>query len=394
MDTDALVCLQQTRRGAGERWFKVYRVDVPSPDDFVERMERYVRRTHFDGAVTAPHWFDTGDGPVMKARLAELGEKLVPFATVGVFVATHRAVEPFLAVPMAVDLVPALADAVRVREYRAADCDTDGNTDGDTDGGVGADAGGTGATLAPAPDATPVRTVDAGTFEAPLAGEAGEGGRTEWFHLVTLRAAYRLLVGPRTGVVDRVTHSSAGSRTGSGDAGGGHLTMRVRDGGGVLCVDLLDSAPLKRLNRDVLFLGYAPADERTGDGGEVDGALTAALHDTGRLRYRHARHLWHVRHGHTDERFATAARNEAEPPYGDERAATRAAFLEALCERYGAALAPFSGGSYGAALRWTTGTRSDTFSLNEPPTFDHDPAVEVVDRLDPAFVPEKRKKRF
>lgn len=378
MDPDALVCFQQTRRGAGERRFKVYRVDVPSLDALVARAGEYVRRTHFDGPVTAPHWLDTGDGPVMEARLAELGGKLVPFATFDVVVVTHKAVEPFLAVPMAVDLVPALSAAVRVREYRAADCDADG-----------ADA-----TLAPRPDAEPLRTVDADTFAAPLSGEAGGGGRMEWFHLVALRAAYRLLVGPRTGVVDYVERGSTSSRTRSGDTGGDHPTMRVRDGEGVLCVDLLDPGPLKRLDRDALFLNYAPAAERSGDGGEVERALAAALRETGRLRYRHARHLWHVRRGETDERFAQAARNESEPAYADERAATRGVFLEALAERYGTALAPFSGGRYGAALRWETGTRPDTFSLTEAPTFTHDAAADVAARVDPDYVPERRRKRF
>ncbi|WP_435063647.1 hypothetical protein [Halobaculum sp. EA56] len=364
MDSDALVCFQQVRRGSGERWFKVYRVDVDSPDPFVDRMGTYVRRTHFDDAVTPPHWFDTGGGPVMEGRLAELGEKLVPFSTFDLFVVTHKTVQPFLAVPMAVDVVPVLSDAVRIREYDGADCDV----------------GGADATLAPAAGAEPTRTVDGDAFAAPLSGEAGEGGRLEWFHLLSLRAAYRLLVGPRTGVVD---------------ADGDHPTMRVRDGDGVLCVDLLDAGALKRLNRDVLFLDYAPdEDDDEGGAGTLDGALTRALRDTARLRWRFATHLWHVRHDETDERFASIARNETEPTYEDERATTRATFLEALAERYGAALAPFSGGSYGAALRWETGTRADTFSLNESPTFDHDDPADVVARVGPDFVPEKRRKRF
>jgi len=360
MDSDALVCFQQVRRGSGERWFKVYRAPVDSPDSFVDRMGEYVRRTHFDDVVTAPHWFDTRDGPVMEGRLAELGETLVPFSSFDLFVVSHGTVQPFLAVPMAVDVVPVLAEAVRTREYRAADCDTDGEEP----------------TLSPTADAEPVRTVDADTLAAPLSGEAAEGGRLEWFHLFSLRAAYRLLVGPRTGVVD---------------TDGEHPTMRVPDGDGVLCVDLLDTRRLKRLNRDALFLDYAPDGEGDGSIGE---ALTAALRETGRLRYRHASHLWHVRNGETDERFASAARNEAEPPYEDELAATRAAFLEALSDRYGAALAPFSGGAYGAALRWETGTRADTFTLNEEPQFTHDDAVDVVDRVDADFVPERRQKRF
>jgi len=359
MDSDALVCFQQVRRGSGERWFKLYRVALDSPDSFVDRMGTYVRRTHFDDAVTAPHWFDTGDGPVTEGRLAELGEKLVPFSSFDLFVVTHGTVQPFLAVPMAVDVVPVLAGAVRTREYRAADCDTDGAEP----------------TLTPAPGAEPARTVDADTLAAPLSGEAAEGGRLEWFHLFSLRAAYRLLVGPRTGVVD---------------TDGEHPTMRVPDGDSVLCVDLLDAARLKRLDRDVVFLDHT-ADDPDRSPAE---ALTRALRETGRLRYRYASHLWHVRNDETDERFASAARNEAEPPYEEELAATRAAFLEALSDRYGSALAPFSGGAHGAALRWETGTRADTFALNEEPRFAHDAVADVVDRLDADFVPDKRRKRF
>lgn len=359
MDSDALVCFQQSRRGTGERWFKGYRVGVDVPDEFVDRMGQYVRRTHFDGPVAPPHWFDTADGPVMKARLAELGETVVPFATSDVYVVTHKLVQPFLAVPMAVDVIPTLANGVRTREYRADDCDTDGDD----------------ATLAPAPDATPTRVIDGDTFSPPLADEAARGGRIEWFHLFALRAAYRLAVGPRTGVVDT-----------SGD----HPTMRVRDGDGVLCLDLLDTRVLKRINRDVLFLDYTPDDED----GSLDRALTEALRDTARLRYRFATHLWNVRHGENDQWFAGIARNKSKPKYADELAATRGAFLEALAERYGLALAPFSGGVSGAALRWETGTRADTFSLSEPPTFAHDDAVDVMDRVDAGYVPEKRKKRF
>ncbi|MFC7097585.1 hypothetical protein [Halobaculum marinum] len=360
MDSDALVCFQQTRRGAGERSYKVYRVDVDSPDRFVDRMDEYVRRTHFDGPVTAPHWFDIAGGPEMQCRLAELGENLVPFATTDVYVVTHKGVRPLLGVPMAVDIVPVLADAIRTREYRGADCDTDGED----------------ATLAPAADASPTRVVDSEAFAAPLSGDAAPGGRTEWFHLFALRAAYRLAVGPRTGVVDT-----------SGD----HPTMRVRDGDGVLCLDLLDTGALKRINRDVLFLDYLPAEE---SGHSLDEALTLALRDSARLRYRYASHLWHVRHGETDRRFATVARNKAEPQYADERAATRGEFLEALAAEFGSSLTPFSGGVAGAALRWETGTRADTFSLNEEPTFTHDTAADVMAQVDPGYVPEKRKKRF
>ncbi|MFC7136055.1 hypothetical protein [Halobaculum litoreum] len=360
MDSDALVCFQQTRRGTGERWYKVYRVGVDSPDRFVDRLDEYVRRTHFDGPVTPPHWFDTADGPVLKCRLAELGEKLVPFSTAEVFVVAHKSVESFLAVPMAVDLVPVLADAVRTREYRGADCDLAGEEP----------------TLAPAPDATPTRVLDGDAFAAPLSGEAATGGRVEWFHLFALRAAYRLAAGPRTGVVD---------------TDGDHPTMRVRDGDGVLCVDLLDTGALKRIHRDLVFLDFAPGEESARS---VDEALTLALRDTARLRWRYASHLWHVRHGETDRRFAAVARNKSEPQYADERAATRGEFLEALCAEYGASLAPFSGGVSGAALRWETGTRADTFLLNEEPAFAHDSAADVMDRVDPSYVPEKRKKRF
>ncbi|SHH67933.1 hypothetical protein [Halobaculum gomorrense] len=364
MDSDALVCFQQTRRGTGERWYKVYRVGVDSPDGFVDRMGEYVRQTHFDGPVTAPHWFDTGGGPAMQCRLAELGEKLVPFSTADVFVVTHRTVRPLLAVPMAVDIVPVLAEGIRTREYAGADCDTDGDDP----------------SLAPAPDATPTRVVDADAFDPPLSGAAASGGRIEWFHLFALQAAYRLAVGPRTGVVE---------------TGGDHPTMRVRDGDGVLCLDLLDTGALKRIDRDLLFLDYALDADAGGDADRsVDESLTLALRDTARLRWRYASHLWHVRHGETDERFASIARNKTEPTYADERAAARGAFLDALCEAYGASLAPFSTGVAGAALRWETGTRADTFSLNEAPSFTHDSVAEVMDRVDPGYVPEKRKKRF
>lgn len=360
MDSDALVCFQQTRRGTGERWYKVYRVGVDSPDGFAERMGEYVRRTHFDGPVTAPHWFDTAGGPAMKCRLAELGEKIVPFSTSDVFVVTHKEVRPLLAVPMAVDIVPALAVGIRTREYAGSDCDIDGDDP----------------TLAPATAATPTRVADADVFDPPLSGAAAPGGRIEWFHLFALQAAYRLAVGPRTGVVE---------------TGGDHSTMRVRDGDGVLCLDLLDTATLKRIDRDLLFLEYAPDD----DGGRsLDEALTLALRDTARLRWRYASHLWHVRHGETDRRLASIARNKTEPKYADERAATRGKFLEALCEEYGTSLAPFSTGVAGAALRWETGTRADTFTLNEAPSFTHDSAADVMDRVDPGYVPEKRKKRF
>lgn len=360
MDSDALVCFQQTRRGTGERWYKVYRVGVDSHDGFADRMGEYVRRTHFDGPVTAPHWFDTADGPTMKCRLAELGEKLVPFSTTDVFVVTHRGVRPLLAVPMAIEIVPVLAEGIRTREYDASDCDTDGSDP----------------TLAPDPDATPTRVVDADAFDPPLSGEAASGGRIEWFHLFALRAAYRLAVGPRTGVVEM---------------DGDRPTMRVRDGDGVLCLDLLDTGALKRIDRDLLFLDYAPDEEADRS---LDEALTLALRETARLRWRYASHLWHVRHGETDRRFASVARNETEPTYADERAATRGEFLEALCAEYGASLTPFSGGVAGAALRFETGTRADTFSLNEEPSFTHDSAAEVMGRVDPSYVPEKRKKRF
>ncbi|MFC7070944.1 hypothetical protein [Halobaculum lipolyticum] len=360
MESDALVCFQQTRRGAGERSYKVYRVGVDSPDEFADRMGEYVRRTHFDGAVTPPHWFDTAGGPAMKCRLAELGETLVPFSTFDVYVVTHKRVCPLLAVPMAVDIVPVLADAVRTREYPAADCDTDGDDP----------------SLAPAPEATPTRVVDADSFAAPLRDEAAPGGRIEWFHLFALQAAYRLAVGPRTGVVD---------------TDGEHPTMRVRDGDGVLCLDLLDVGALKRLHRDLLFVDYTPPEESDRS---LDEALTLALRETARLRYRYASHLWHVRHGETDRRFATSARNKAEPQYADELATTRGEYLEALCDEYGESLTPFSGGVAGAALRWETGTRVDTFSLNEEPVFAHEPAAEIMARVDSGFVPEKRKKRF
>jgi hypothetical protein len=360
MDSDALVCFQQTRRGTGERWYKVYRVGVDSPDSFVERMGEYVRRTHFDGPVTVPHWFDTADGPEVKCRLAELGEKLVPFSTPDVFVVTHKGVRPLLAVPMAIEIVPVLAKGIRTREHDAGDCDT----------------GGENPTLAPAADATPTRVVDADVFDPPLSGAAASRGRIEWFHLFALQAAYRLAVGPRTGVVE---------------TGGDHPTMRVRDGNGVLCLDLLDTAALKRIDRDLLFLEYAPDDD--GDR-SLDEALTLALRDTARLRWRYASHLWHVRHGETDERFASTARNKAEPEYTDELAATRGEFLEVLSDEYGASLTPFSTGVAGAALRYETGTRADTFSLTEVPSFTHDSAAEVMGRVDPGYVPEKRKKRF
>lgn len=101
-----------------------------------------------------------------------------------------------------------------------------------------------------------------------------------------------------------------------------------------------------------------------------------------------------MRHGHADEYFAPVARNQSEPEYRDERPATRAAFLETLAERYGTSLGPFSGGPYGAALRMVTGTRSDTFSLSESLKFVHDPAGEVVNRIDPDYVPDRRQKRF
>lgn len=360
MESDALVCFQQTRRGTGERWYKVYRAGVDSPDNFVDRMGEYVRRTHFDGPVTAPHWFDTGDGPQVKCRLADLGEKLVPFSTPDVFVVTHKTVRPLLVVPMAIDIVPVLAGGLRTREYDASDCDTDGSDP----------------TLAPASDATPTRVVDADAFDPPLSGEAAAGGRIEWFHLFALQAAYRLAVGPRTGVVD--TH-------------GDHPTMRVRDGDGVLCLDLLDTGSLKRIDRDLLFLDYAPPEDAARS---LDESLTLALRDTARLRWQYASHLWHVRHGETDERFAAIARNETEPEYEDEVAATRGAFLEALADEYGASLTPFSTGVAGAALRYETGTRADTFSLTETPSFTHDSAAEVMGRVDPGYVPEKRKKRF
>jgi len=360
MESDALVCFQQTRRGTGERWYKMYRVGVDSPDDFVDRMGEYVRRTHFDGPVTAPHWFDTAGGPEKKCRLAELGETLVPFSTPDVFVVTHKGVRPLLVVPMAIEIVPVLAGGLRTREYAASDCDTDGSDP----------------TLAPASDATPKRVLDADAFEPPLSGEAADGGRIEWFHLFALQAAYRLAVGPRTGVVD---------------TDGEHPTMRVRDGDGVLCLDLLDTGALKRIDRDLLFLDYAPPEDAERS---LEESLTVALRDTARLRWRYASHLWHVRHGETDERFASIARNKAEPEYADELAATRGEFLEALADEYGASLTPFSTGVAGAALRHETGTRADTFSLTEVPSFTHDSAAEVMDRVDPGYVPEKRKKRF
>ncbi|MFC6787103.1 hypothetical protein ACFQFH_14815 [Halobaculum halobium] len=360
MESDALVCFQQTRRGTGERWYKVYRVGVDSPDGFADRMGEYVRRTHFDGPVTAPHWFDTSNGPTMKCRLAELGENLVPFSTPDVYVVTHKQVRPLLVVPMAIEIVPVLAAGLRTREYDAADCDTDGDDP----------------SLAPDADATPTRVVDADSFDPPLSGEASAGGRIEWFHLFALQAAYRLAVGPRTGVVE---------------TGGDHPTMRVRDGDGVLCLDLLDTGALKRIDRDLLFLDYAPDEDAERS---LDESLTLALRDTARLRWRYASHLWHVRHGETDERFASTARNKAEPEYADELAATRGDFLEALSAEYSDSLTPFSTGVAGAALRYETGTRADTFSLTETPSFTHDSAAEVMGRVDPGYVPEKRKKRF
>ncbi|WP_435146448.1 hypothetical protein [Halobaculum sp. P14] len=359
MDSDALVCFQQNRRGGGDRRFKVYRVDVDaSVDEFVGRLDDYVARETFRDGVTPPHWLDT-DSAVMDARLADIGDKLVPFAGFHLFVVTRDGVRPFLAVPLAVDVIPALADGIRTREYAADDCDPE--------------------TLAPAADATPTRTVDADAFGWPLTGDAAADGLLEWWHLFALRAGFRLLVGPRTGVVDT-----------DGDA----PTMRVRHGGDVVCVDVLDKTPLQRLCRDVVYLNYRVSDVAGADA-SLDDRVTDGLRRTARLRYRHARHLWAVRHGeHDDWLVDVDGRSAADRTLADERKTARARLFADLESTYGAALAPFSAGSYGAALRQATATRADTYELNEAPGFAAETVEAAVDDVDPNFTPDRRPQRF
>ncbi|WP_313696221.1 hypothetical protein [Halorarum halobium] len=360
MGTAAAVLFQQNSRRTATRVFKGYRLaDVEATDRLVERLERYLTSQRFTETVDAPHWLDTGT-PIGEATLPEFGSRLDAFDTFLLVAVTDRAVETFVGVPLAVDVLPALAEGIRVREYGAAD-----RADG-----------------RPRPDATPARTFDADTFGPPLTGAAAEGGLLEWWHLFALQAGTRLRETPAD---DRETGPD------------GVATLRVAHGDGLVCVDLLDPDVLDALAREAVYVNVGSLGEHAADGGAGAGSspaegatadasleekLTGTLRTTATRRYRYARHLWAVRHG-GDERLGDSNATLAE-----ERETAQAHMLADLDSRCGEALGPFSGGSFGALLRAETATRPDTFALNTTPDLDRDTVASDLAGIDPDYNPE------
>ncbi len=337
MASDAPVAFQQTTRSRGSRRFKLYRVtDVGDIDELLKRFERYLRRNRFPQEVKRPHWLDT-TGPVFEGTLSKLGEKFNPMSTFNVLVVTPKSVEPFLAVPMSVDVIPVLAAGLSVAVYNAADC---------------SDA-------TPEPGTTPVASIEKASFDRPLDDVVAGGGPMERWHPFVLQAG-RELARTADNDTEQTTHLVRGDR--------------------VLAVELRARRPFGRLTGDGVFVNYDH--EPTTD--EPYSTRVERVHrQTARARYRYARHLWGLRNGDRPPEFANDPDN-----YAEERDATTAHFLMDVLDAYGRAVAPFSAGAYGGLLREDTATRADTFSLNRDPRFDREDVVNEVSRADPAYDPE------
>lgn len=344
MESDALILFQQTTRGKGSRRFKVYRItDFEPVDDLLERFETYLQRNRFPQEVHTPHWLDT-EGPLMQGTLSEIGSQFRQFSTFHMFAVTNRNVQPFVAVPMEVDILPALSKSLRARLYDRDDCGDD---------------------LVPHSDAEPTLTIDESTFDRPLSGPAGEDGLLEWWHLFALQSATRLADDP--------------SLSADPDDASGPTTL-IEDGDNVIRIDLRSKKRLKRLSSDGLFVNYG-ADDVEGDSYEE--RLTRVLRQSAVGRYRYARHMWAVRDG-------DAATTMAEDPdtYSDELEATRAHYFMDLVDAFGGAIAPFSSGVFGGAVRKETATRADTFDLGGSLDFDHETIVNTLDEVDADYDPE------
>lgn len=334
MASDALVAFQQTTRSRGSRRFKMYRVaDTGTTDEFMRRFEKYLRRNRFPQEVKRPHWLET-EGPVFEGTLAKFGEQLNPLSTFQVFVVTSRSVEPFLTVPMSVDVVPVLARGVTVELYDAADC-----------------SAGT-----PDETASPLAAIDEDSFGWPLQGPVAEDGPLTDWHTVLLQAGRELAR--------------------SNDDGPTHVDR----GDYVFRVALAARKPFRRLAGDGVFVNYGHED--TPDGSYAD-RVERIHRETARARYGYASHLWGVRAGEQPPAYG----NDPED-YGEEREGTAAHFLMDLLEAYGRAVAPFSAAKFGGLLREDTATRADTFSLNRDPRFDREDVARELSRADPAYDPE------
>jgi hypothetical protein len=344
MESEALILFQQTTRGKGSRRFKVYRItDFEPVDNLMKRFEKYLRRNRFPQEVHIPHWLET-KGPMMEGTLSDIGRQFRHFTTFHLFAVTNRNLIPFVAVPMEVDVIPALADAVRVRIYDADDCDEN---------------------HVPHSDADPKLTIDDGTFEHPLSGPASADGLLEWYHLFALQSAMRLATDPSN----------------SDDVGKDSVpTKLIRDGDSVIRVDLRSRKPLKRLSSDGLFVNYG-ADEVPGD--SYDDRLTNVLRESASIRYRYARHMWAIRNRKTDERMA-----DDPDSYKEELEASRARFFFDLVDTFDGSIAPFSSGVYGGALRKETATRADTFTLGGNLDFEEEMIATTLDNTDADYDPE------
>lgn len=344
MESEALVLFQQTTRGTGTRRFKVYRVTEFEPvDEFADRFRTYLRRNRFPQEVHKPHWLDA-DRPLTEGTLAEIGEGFRQFSTFHLFAVTPRDFQPFVAVPTAVDVIPALSEGVRLRVYDAADCDDD---------------------HVPDPDASPTLTIDGDSFERPLSGPAGEEGLLSLWHLFALQSVTRLADDP-----------GRGDEAGDPD----EPTALVPDGDSVIRIDLRDRAAVRRLPSEGVFVNYG-ADAIPAD--SLDGALTRVLKESAVHRYRYARHLWAVRGGEREPSLA-----EDPDGYGDELTAARGEFFYDLVDGFGKAVAPFSSGEYGGLVRADTTTRTDTFSLSGRFEVDRDDVVGALADADPEYDPE------
>ncbi|MFB6243811.1 MAG: hypothetical protein ABEH80_06905 [Halobaculum sp.] len=349
MESEALILFQQTTRGTGTRRFKVYRITEFEPvQRLVGRFQKYLRRNRFPEEVHTPHWLET-EGPLMESTLAKVGARFRQFSTLYLFAVTNRQFQPFVAVPLEVDVIPALAKSVRLRLYDADSCDDDG---------------------VPRPDAEPTAAVDRDSFEPPLTGAVGEGGPLELFHLFALQSATRLARNPRRGV-----------ELGDPDV----PTALVSHGDHVLRVDLHSGKPLKRLSSHGLFVNYS---EESIPGETHDDRLNAVLQHSAAIRYRYARHMWAVR-----KRTADGTMADDPDTYREELEAARAHFFMELVDEFGTAIAPFSSGVYGGALRDEADTRADTFSLGGRIDFDHDSVVSTLDDADPNYDPEYDRTR-
>lgn len=338
MASDALVAFQQTTRSRGSRRFKLYRAsEFDSIETLLDRFDRYLRRNRFPREVTRPHWLDT-EGAVFEGTLSKFGEKFNPLSTFNVLVVTSRSVEPFLAVPMSMDVVPVVANGLRVTVYDATDCPD----------------------ATPEPDATPLASVNEASFDWPLDGPVGAEGPIERWHTFLLQAGRKL------------------ARTNTD--GDGAPTRHVACGDRVLSVELRARRPFGRLAGDGVFVNYG---HEAAPDGDFDDRVARIHRQTAQARYRYARHLWGLRHGERPPEFA----NDPDD-YAEEREGTAAHFLMDMLGTYGQAVAPFSADVYGGLLRKDTATRADTFSLNRDPRFERDEVVRELSDADPAYDPE------